>query len=103
MPRRTPVRLFVAVGALTSMLCACATGRRERIEAEFPEVAQNCGLPHTRLVRDARDKRLVHLEFLDRSAVEIAASMDGRLSCITLWTEERGFRLQAHPDEGTSR
>ncbi|MEA3040985.1 MAG: hypothetical protein QOC65_474 [Sphingomonadales bacterium] len=88
----------VVLLAGAAALAGCATGRWERMQAEFPEVRANCGLSGTYLERDRRDRRLLHLVFRHRSNMALQARQDGRVACAQLWAEEQGFRLATAPD-----
>jgi hypothetical protein len=86
-----------------AILAGCATGRWERLQAEFPEVRANCGLQRVQLQRDRRDPSRLRLLFPQRHAIEVAARRDGRLACVENWARERGYRLQTAGANGPPR
>lgn len=81
------------LAALAATLSACAANDWARMQAEFAEVAPNCGLHGVDLQRDARDRRLLHLVFRHRSNMALQATNDGRVACVGHWANERGYRL----------
>lgn len=86
-------RLAMPLIAAAAALAGCATGDWERMQAEFPEVRENCGVPGAELERDRRDRRLLHLVFRHRSNMQERAERDGRVACFQHWARERGYRL----------
>jgi hypothetical protein len=93
--RHLPLVLTAAVAA-----SACATGDWARIQADFPSVQANCGLPGTIIERSRSDPRLIHLVFRHRSNMALQAREDGRVACAQHWAEEQGFRLTTEPVRG---
>ncbi|HEX8215948.1 MAG TPA: hypothetical protein VF577_00665 [Allosphingosinicella sp.] len=96
------MRRNVSVLGWALALGACATGDWARMQAEFPEVRANCGLHGTRIERDRRDPRLLHLRFGHRNNEALQARQDGRVACAQLWAEEQGFRLTTEPDRSST-
>lgn len=82
---------------LALFLAGCATNSWARIQAEFPEVRANCRLHGVDLMRDATDRRLLHLVFRHRNNMELQARQDGRLACAEHWARERGYRVTTSP------
>ncbi len=102
MPERTNIASILLIAAATA-LGACASGDWARMQAEFPDVRENCGVPGAELVRDRRDRHLLHLVFGHRSNMQMRAEQDGRLACFQAWARERGYRLQAAGADGPER
>jgi hypothetical protein len=94
MPRRTGISLPILAAAT---LAGCATDRFERLQAEFAEVSANCRLSGVALLRDATDRRLLHLVFRHRNNMELQARQDGRLACAEHWARERGYGVTTSP------
>jgi hypothetical protein len=95
MPRRTDISSILILATLA--LAGCATDRFERLQAEFAEVSANCRLSGVALMRDASDRRLLHLVFRHRNNMELQARQDGRLACAEHWARERGYRVTTSP------
>jgi hypothetical protein len=79
--------------AAAAMLAACVTGDWERMLEEFSDVRRNCGLSTAELERDGSDRHLLRLVFHHGSDMRQQAQDDGRFSCVELWANERGYRL----------
>lgn len=94
MPRRTDISFILIMGAF---LGGCANSGWKSLQEEFPEVRDNCSLRAVLLQRDATDKRLLRLVFLQRSNVALQARLDGSLACVEHWARERGWRLTTGP------
>jgi hypothetical protein len=94
MPKRTGISIPILA---TAVLASCATDRFERLQTEFAEVSVNCRLHGVDLMRDAADRRLLHLVFRHRNNMELQARQDGRLACAEHWARERGYRVTTSP------
>jgi len=89
MIRRRTLSILITTAALS----ACTGHGWKQLQEEFPEIRTNCGLKGTVLERDAGDKRLLRLGFLQRHNAALQASRDGSLACIEHWARERGYRV----------
>ena len=103
MPRRTDIFSILVLAAAAAGLGGCATGDWSRMQAEFPDVSANCGVPGVELERDEVDKRLLRLVFRHRSNMRMRAERDGRVACFQHWARERGYRLVAAGPDGEER